>query len=593
VERLRWINASLPYFPRDVEKKSAPYTKLPEDELVEILTRAIHVNWVIELATVHQKRLDDCTSLEEAVKYLAQIHENTRLKARVNETTSTKKRGGGQEKSGEENGNPGKRRKKRGSGGGGKDKGTNKQCPHCKRFHPNPDECWSLEKNKHKAPPGYHKNKGTNKERSAAITPSESNETLGDTGFTRAQLQGMVEMANTLLKNHSPQVAETEEACAQAERQPRKRKRFEQAHAQQASEEEEANAAASKEDSNLDKDEESSISSEENEFMSYMNTATAYPFHNREPHASKKARANKYTAETVVEIEDRDGNLVPIRALLDTGTSATIILKKFVRKGRAKTHMASKSTKWQTLGGNFTTKRKALVDFKLPELNTHKKVTWAAHMDETSDPDKALYDIIIGMDMLCELGVVIDTEAKVIRWEGNETPLCNRGVLSNQETVNSIHAITQEAPTLQQAEDRQKRILDADYSEVDMEAYLEELEHLSTTEKRQLREVLVKHPTLFQGGLGVLNVKPVHLEVTPGAQPHHARAFPIPQAYESVTKKEIDRLTKLECSSVPMNQNGQRRRLFNLRKRVTSEFLRIFEDSMQLSNVSHFLYQNF
>ena len=43
------------------------------------------------------------------------------------------------------------------------------------------------------------------------------------------------------------------------------------------------------------------------------------PFFNRE-HLHKKAKVGHYTAEIIVEILDRNNNLVPIRALLDTGT---------------------------------------------------------------------------------------------------------------------------------------------------------------------------------------------------------------------------------------------------------------------------------
>jgi hypothetical protein len=43
-----------------------------------------------------------------------------------------------------------------------------------------------------------------------------------------------------------------------------------------------------------------------------------------------------------------------MRALLDTGTTATIILIEIVGKGRALTN-TKKITKWKTLGGTFTT----------------------------------------------------------------------------------------------------------------------------------------------------------------------------------------------------------------------------------------------
>ena len=99
----------------------------------------------------------------------------------------------------------------------------------------------------------------------------------------------------------------------------------------------------------------------------------------REQPMSKKRKVT-FCADVMVEIEDRDGNTVPIRALLDTGTTATILLRKFVRKGRAKS-FKSHDTKWKTLGGEFVTNRKCLIDFKFPELSRNKAVTSICHVD--------------------------------------------------------------------------------------------------------------------------------------------------------------------------------------------------------------------
>jgi hypothetical protein len=59
--------------------------------------------------------------------------------------------------------------------------------------------------------------------------------------------------------------------------------------------------------------------------------------------------------------------LVPMRALLDTGTTATIILREFVGKGRARIN-TKKRTKWKTLGGTFTTNYESLLDFNVKLL---------------------------------------------------------------------------------------------------------------------------------------------------------------------------------------------------------------------------------
>jgi hypothetical protein len=46
--------------------------------------------------------------------------------------------------------------------------------------------------------------------------------------------------------------------------------------------------------------------------------------------------------------------------------------------------------------------------------------------------------------------------------------------------------------------------------------------------------------------LGMLNIKPVKLELIDGAKPYNARPFPVPQSLESTTKTEMKRLTDID-----------------------------------------------
>jgi hypothetical protein len=109
-------------------------------------------------------------------------------------------------------------------------------------------------------------------------------------------------------------------------------------------------------------------------------------------HEPEKAQENvpvQYTtADIIVEIKNRDGTVVPMRALLDTGTTATIIFRAFVGKGRARTN-TKKRTKWKKLGGTFTTNYESPLDFKFPEISTSKVVTWQAHVDDKPSSKEA------------------------------------------------------------------------------------------------------------------------------------------------------------------------------------------------------------
>jgi hypothetical protein len=44
---------------------------------------------------------------------------------------------------------------------------------------------------------------------------------------------------------------------------------------------------------------------------------------------------------------------------------------------------------------------------------------------------------------------------------------------------------------------------------------------------------------LFGGGLRILKIRPILLELEPGVKPCHAKPYPVPKAYEGTTKREI------------------------------------------------------
>ena len=68
---------------------------------------------------------------------------------------------------------------------------------------------------------------------------------------------------------------------------------------------------------------------------------------------------------------------------------------------------------------------------------------------------------------------------------------------------------------------------------------------LNNEQQQKMLQVLKKHDRAFKGGLGTLKIKPVELELKPGAKPYHAKPFPIPKAYEPLTRKECNRFERI------------------------------------------------
>jgi hypothetical protein len=181
------------------------------------------------------------------------------------------------------------------------------------------------------------------------------------------------------------------------------------------------------------------------------------------------------------------------------------------------------------LGGNFTTNYESLLDFKFPEIITIKVVTWQAHVDDKTSSKEAAYDIIMGMDLMISIGITVDCEQRCIRWGGTEIPPKTRNTLNDNDILHMLYYAANEPDILQEAEKRQHNILDADYRKVEVDHYVQELAHLTEDEKQTLGKTLKKSPKLFGGGLGMLNIKPVRLELIDGAKPYHAIPFLVPQ----------------------------------------------------------------
>ena len=568
-ERLDQVNGYLPYFPL-VQRAGGVFgtpTAIASDEKIEILDKA-RTDKIRSLMLANRDSSRKHTRAGTYAKTLQEWYDNvalaTALENKNKQDKSNKKR-----KPTEDTGGPKKKKKKNNNYDPNKS-----PCRHCGRVHPGPDSgCWTLDKNKAQRPDGYrqpnpNQDRNNNQDRYNK-RDSSSNHKYNKKDFDQAVSRAVLKATKQLKKQFKDKSEkksrnrhDIHDAYALAVKTAvgHKSANYSDSEGTLSSDESipmKGSKKSSSDDSTTSSDDSSENSGETSDSTSVStmdstsshststssdtdNVCYAFYEHSR---LKKKHKSTHYTAETVVEIEDRYGNLVPIKCLIDTGTSESILLRDFVRKGRAKSYKG-KQTQWNTLGGQFTTKQKALVDFCFPELNPGKKVTWICHVDANTNREHAMYDMIIGLDLLTEIGLFVNTETKCISWQGHSAPLKHRGALQNSFVLQELYAMSVN-PVLEEAEQRQARILDADYSKPDIDEYVKELQYLSVEEQQQLSEVLNQFPTLFGGGLGRLNIPPIDLKLKPGAQPYHARPYPVPQSLYPTTKKEMGRLTDI------------------------------------------------
>ena len=158
-------------------------------------------------------------------------------------------------------------------------------------------------------------------------------------------------------------------------------------------------------------------------------------------------------------------------------------------------------------------------------------------VDETSDPEKQLYGVIIENYLLYNMGVDILFKERQIQWNDDKVSLKNLGLVHDRDMCNM--SMYTNSPLLQEAEEQQHRMMECNYSMVDIDAMVADLD-INNSNKEQLRKTLWKFENgLFGGGLGELkNCKPAHIKLKPGAKPFKERYYNLPKAYEYTYKRD-------------------------------------------------------
>jgi len=140
----------------------------------------------------------------------------------------------------------------------------------------------------------------------------------------------------------------------------------------------------------------------------------------------------------------------------------------------------------------------------LPELSETRIVEWKMHVVDNTTMN---YDIIIGRDILEELGIVIDFKTKQITWDEVSVPM--RSMNTIQQEGYYIH----DSDLVAEAIARTKKILDAHYEAADIDQIISTCYNLTDKQKQQLKLLLEEFKELFDGTLGSWKDQQIHIEL--------------------------------------------------------------------------------
>ena len=209
-------------------------------------------------------------------------------------------------------------------------------------------------------------------------------------------------------------------------------------------------------------------------------------------------------------------------------------------------HTADTTTSWITKGGNFQTSKKCKTTFILKEFFENKSIEWNLHVDSTPGPHR--YDMMLGHDIMRELGITLDFKDQMMTWDDSTIHIKDPGsLLDLLDPVNDFFWNNDhyETEALQEASIHLQKILNAKYAPVDLDVVVQACRHLTEDGKHQLHALLHKYEHLFDGTLGTWNNEPYNIELKEGAKSYHSRPFPIPKIHERTLKIELDQLIKL------------------------------------------------
>ena len=151
--------------------------------------------------------------------------------------------------------------------------------------------------------------------------------------------------------------------------------------------------------------------------------------------------------------------------------------------------------------------------------------------------------MILGMDLIIELGLMIDGDNKCTHYKHLTVPFKKVG---EEKNINFLKPGVKEPKAAEEAVERVKQILEAKYAPIEPRAIIDKCSHLTEEQKKSLLPILEKHRTLFDGSLGKWKGIQHKIELKdPSLPPIACRPYPVPVARKETLMLEIKRLCNL------------------------------------------------
>ena len=208
------------------------------------------------------------------------------------------------------------------------------------------------------------------------------------------------------------------------------------------------------------------------------------------------------------------------------------------------------------------------------------------HVD--SSPGLHHYNMILGHDIMSELGITLDFKDQTVTWDDSTINIKDpKSLLDILDPVNDFFWSNDhyETEALQEASACLQKILDATYTPADLDVVVQAC--------RRNCMLYLANTNIYLMALWERNNKPYNIELKEGAKLYHSRPFPVPKIHERTLKVELDRLVKLGVLK-QINASKWATPTFIISKKdATVRFISNFVSSINASSVNLSQFQRF
>jgi hypothetical protein len=96
------------------------------------------------------------------------------------------------------------------------------------------------------------------------------------------------------------------------------------------------------------------------------------------------------------------------------------------------------------------------------------------------------YDMIIGRDLLGEIGIILNFNDHTVTWDTNTIPMKDRGTLNTQDALVEVYLASNEPKSLVDKFSQSTKILGAEYKPAILEEVTQMCANLNLEEQSQL-----------------------------------------------------------------------------------------------------------